>query len=181
MAEGFERREWITLPSELTVASGSQFDLMSLSQGERDHLVKRLAVGRPCGRTVITPRSASMKSWVQLRTSLFRGASKTGLNLVGAVRSIPLYAVFFVFTQICLLKSSNLKICTLILMLRPRSAITCDPRLQLIYCRSEFELVQVHRLPMVYHRSNGDQVVTRNQGDFSKTRYDVATIGVSVG
>jgi len=54
------RQERIVLPSELAVASGSRFDPMSLQRGERDHLVSGLALRRPCRRTVITPRSASI-------------------------------------------------------------------------------------------------------------------------
>ena len=54
------RLERIALPSELTVASGSWFDPMSLQKEERDHLVSGLALRWPCRRIVIAPRLASI-------------------------------------------------------------------------------------------------------------------------
>src|SRR5208283_2801670 len=53
------RREWISLPYELTRESGSRLDPMSLRE-ERDHLVTGLALRQPRRRTVITPRLASI-------------------------------------------------------------------------------------------------------------------------
>jgi hypothetical protein len=53
------RREWISLPYELTRESGSRLDPMSLLE-ERDHLVTGLALRQPRRRTVITPRLASI-------------------------------------------------------------------------------------------------------------------------
>ena len=54
------RRERIALPSELAGKSGSRLDPKSLP-GERDHLVSGLALRRLCRRTVIAPRSASIR------------------------------------------------------------------------------------------------------------------------
>src|ERR1017187_6699123 len=54
------RREWISLPYELAGESGSRLDPKSLRE-ERDHLVIGLALRRPCRRTVIAPRSASIQ------------------------------------------------------------------------------------------------------------------------
>src|ERR1035437_2486162 len=57
------RREWIALPSELTRESGSRLEPMSLLE-ECDHLVSGLALRRPCRRTVITPRLASIPNFL---------------------------------------------------------------------------------------------------------------------
>ena len=63
------RREWISLPSELTRESGSRLDPMSLLE-ECDHLVIGLALRRLCRRIVITPRLASIPSLL-LKAFLF--------------------------------------------------------------------------------------------------------------
>src|ERR1039457_3290379 len=63
------RREWIALPYELTRESGSRLDPMSLLE-KCDHLVIGLALRRPCRRTVITPRLASIPSLL-LKAFLF--------------------------------------------------------------------------------------------------------------
>ena len=63
------RREWIALPYELARESGSRLDPMSL-RAECDHLVIGLALRRPCRRTVITPRLASIPSLL-LKAVLF--------------------------------------------------------------------------------------------------------------
>src|ERR1039457_6517699 len=57
------RREWIALPYELARESGSRLDPMSLLE-ECDHLVIGLALRRPCRRTVITPRLASIPNFL---------------------------------------------------------------------------------------------------------------------
>jgi hypothetical protein len=63
------RREWISLPYELARESGSRLDPMSL-RAECDHLVIGLALRRPCRRTVITPRLASIPIFL-LKAFLF--------------------------------------------------------------------------------------------------------------
>src|SRR5271163_886449 len=57
------RREWISLPYELTRESGSRLDPMSL-RAECDHLVSGLALRRRCRRNVITPRLASIPNFL---------------------------------------------------------------------------------------------------------------------
>jgi len=73
------RRERIALPSELAVACGSWFDPMSLEKGERDHLVSRLAQGRPCRWTVIAPRLASIQRHF-LKVVLFQAGTSISLG-----------------------------------------------------------------------------------------------------